>query len=50
MAEDAAAAGAAEFDDSFDVIVVGYGFAGGTAAIEACDAGARVLLIQITDG
>ncbi len=46
MAEDTAAAGAVEFDDSFDVIVVGYGFAGGTAAIEACDAGARVLLID----
>jgi succinate dehydrogenase/fumarate reductase flavoprotein subunit len=34
------------FDEEFDVIVVGYGFAGGTAAIEACDAGARVLLIE----
>ena len=35
-----------EFDDGFDVVVVGYGFAGGTAAIEAHDAGARVLLID----
>src|SRR4051812_37216223 len=34
------------FDGEFDVVVVGYGFAGGTAAIEAADAGARVLLIE----
>ena len=30
----------------FDVIVVGYGLAGGVAAIEAHDAGARVLLLE----
>ncbi len=30
----------------FDVIVVGFGFAGGIAAIEAHDAGARVLLLE----
>ena len=30
----------------FDVIVVGFGFAGGIAAIEAHDAGARVLLLD----
>lgn len=34
------------FHDDFDVVVVGYGFAGATAAIEASDAGARVLLIE----
>jgi succinate dehydrogenase/fumarate reductase flavoprotein subunit len=32
--------------ESFDVIVVGFGYAGGVAAIEAHDAGARVLLIE----
>jgi glycine/D-amino acid oxidase-like deaminating enzyme len=32
--------------DVFDVIVIGYGFAGGIAAISAHDAGARVLLIE----
>ena len=37
---------ATKFDDEFDVIVVGYGFAGGIAAIEASDAGARVLLLE----
>lgn len=31
---------------SYDVIVVGYGFAGGMAAIAAADAGARVLLLE----
>ena len=34
------------YDEEFDVVVVGYGYAGGTAAIEAADAGARVLLIE----
>jgi len=29
----------------FDVIVVGYGFAGGAAAIAAHDAGSRVLIV-----
>lgn len=37
---------AGRFDDSYDVVVVGYGYAGGIAAIEAHDAGARVLLID----
>ena len=34
------------FDQTYDVIVVGFGFAGAVAAIEAHDAGARVLLIE----
>jgi succinate dehydrogenase/fumarate reductase flavoprotein subunit len=37
---------APEFDETFDVIVIGYGFAGGVSAIEAARAGARVLLIE----
>jgi succinate dehydrogenase/fumarate reductase flavoprotein subunit len=32
--------------ERFDVIVVGYGFAGGNAAIAAADAGAKVLLLE----
>ncbi len=35
-----------QFDEEFDVVVVGYGFAGGAAAIAASDAGARVLLLE----
>lgn len=31
---------------SFDVVVIGYGYAGGNAAIAAADAGARVLLLE----
>ena len=34
------------WDETFDVVVVGYGFAGGAAAIEAHDRGARVLLVE----
>lgn len=34
------------FDEDYDVIVAGYGFAGGAAAIAASDAGARVLLLE----
>jgi succinate dehydrogenase/fumarate reductase flavoprotein subunit len=34
------------YDEAFDVIVVGYGFAGGVSAIEAARAGSRVLLIE----
>ena len=34
------------WDDTFDVVVVGYGYAGAIAAIEACDAGRSVLLIE----
>ena len=34
------------FDETWDVIVVGYGLAGGIAAINAHDAGAKVLVIE----
>ena len=34
------------FDESFDVVVVGFGYAGSIAAMEASDAGAEVLLIE----
>lgn len=34
------------WDETFDVVVVGFGFAGGVSAIAAHDAGARVLLIE----
>ncbi|MGD9829152.1 MAG: FAD-dependent oxidoreductase [Hyphomicrobiaceae bacterium] len=40
------AVGTDAWDETFDVVVVGYGFAGGAAAISAHDAGARVLLIE----
>jgi hypothetical protein len=36
----------AKWDDEADVIVIGYGFAGATAAITAHDAGAKVLLLE----
>lgn len=35
-----------EFDATYDVVVVGYGFAGAVAAIDASDAGAKVLLLE----
>ncbi len=34
------------FDEDYDVIVVGYGFAGGIAAIEAARNGAKVLICE----
>lgn len=34
------------FHETFDVVVVGFGFGGAAAAIEAHDHGARVLLID----
>lgn len=34
------------FDESFDVVVVGFGLAGGIAAINAAAAGAKTLLIE----
>jgi succinate dehydrogenase/fumarate reductase flavoprotein subunit len=38
--------GLSHFNESFDVVVIGYGFAGAVAAINAADAGARVLLAE----
>jgi succinate dehydrogenase/fumarate reductase flavoprotein subunit len=38
--------GTPPFDEEFDVIVAGYGFAGALAAITAADAGCRVLLAE----
>ena len=35
-----------EFDEIYDVVVVGYGFAGAVTAIEAADLGADVLLVE----
>ena len=35
-----------QFDETYDVIVVGYGFAGATAAIEAARLGAKVLVLE----
>lgn len=37
---------AEEYDDSYDVIVIGYGTAGGTAAFYAAKNGAKVLLVD----
>jgi succinate dehydrogenase/fumarate reductase flavoprotein subunit len=34
------------FDETFDVVVVGFGHAGGVAAIEAHDGGANVLIVE----
>ena len=34
------------FDEVFDVVVVGFGFAGGVTAIEAHDSGAKVLVVE----
>jgi succinate dehydrogenase/fumarate reductase flavoprotein subunit len=34
------------FDETFDVVVVGYGYAGGISAIEAADSGASVLICE----
>jgi succinate dehydrogenase/fumarate reductase flavoprotein subunit len=35
-----------KFDETFDVVIAGYGFAGGISAIEAADAGASVLICE----
>ena len=34
------------FDESFDVVVAGFGLAGGIAALNASQAGAKTLLIE----
>ena len=39
-------AGIQPWDGEFDVVVVGYGYAGGVSAIEASDAGCSVLLLE----
>lgn len=41
-----AAASVSEWSDEVDVVVVGFGIAGGCAALEAARAGARVLLLE----
>lgn len=43
-------AGAIQWDEEFDVVVVGFGAAGACAAIEAADQGARVLVIDRFSG
>ena len=45
MAEPAATDGV-QWDAEYDVVVLGYGFAGSAAALAAADAGARVLLSE----
>ena len=35
-----------QFDETYDVVIAGFGLAGGIAAITAADAGAKVLLIE----
>ena len=40
------AAGVADWSDEFDVVVVGFGIAGGCAAVSAAAAGARVLVLE----
>jgi succinate dehydrogenase/fumarate reductase flavoprotein subunit len=34
------------YDETYDVVVVGYGYSGGISALEAARAGARVLLVE----
>ncbi|MBI1776316.1 MAG: FAD-binding protein [Proteobacteria bacterium] len=38
--------GPRSWDETVDVVIVGFGYAGGIAAIEAADAGAEVLLVE----
>ena len=40
------AADVTEWSDEFDVVVVGFGIAGGCAAVSAAEAGARVLVLE----
>jgi succinate dehydrogenase/fumarate reductase flavoprotein subunit len=41
---------ASHWDDEADVVIVGYGGAGASAAIAAHDAGAKVLIVEKNDG
>ena len=43
---DTIAADVADWSDEFDVVVVGFGIAGGCAAVSAAAAGARVLVLE----
>jgi succinate dehydrogenase/fumarate reductase flavoprotein subunit len=45
---DIPARNAGTFDEEYDVVVVGYGYAGGISAFEAASNGARVLLVEKT--
>src|SRR5882762_9586479 len=38
------------WDDEADVLIVGYGGAGASAAVAAHDAGAKVLIVEKNDG
>lgn len=44
--ETVAAADVSDWSDEFDVVVVGFGIAGGCAAVSAAAAGARVLVLE----
>ena len=41
---------APHWDDEADVVIVGYGGAGASAAVAAHDAGAKVLIVEKNDG
>ncbi|MDT5323284.1 MAG: hypothetical protein QOF25_436 [Mycobacterium sp.] len=40
------AAGVTDWSDDVDVVVIGFGIAGGCAAVSAAAAGARVLVLE----
>jgi succinate dehydrogenase/fumarate reductase flavoprotein subunit len=46
MADAKPARTVASYDETYDVVVVGYGYAGGITALEAARLGARVLLVE----
>ena len=46
LPEPISAGSVTEWSDEFDVVVVGFGMAGGSAALEAARSGARVLLLE----